>query len=272
MNTEFETKLTYNGISFQRSTCPSIAEREIHSYHEILFCMDTDAVFLTENRQMKIQGNTLFLVPKEKYHFFRIQGSNVFSRLKIYFPDEQLNSTPCNDLMREIRIFENVDGYLLLLLKKLCHIMEEPENPKQGFYAYSIFLMLLTELDRESPVGSVVLGKKNIGELSRITEYITEHLSGDLTVTALAQKLNLSESCISHLFKREMGIPVHQYITQRRLVYAQSLLLTGKRPTKIYTDCGYKDYSSFYKAYCLYFGYPPSCEGKEKDEYKMDNM
>lgn len=260
----FESKLTYNGISFQRSTCPSIAEREIHSYHEILFCMDADAVFLTENRQMKVQGNALFLIPKEKYHYFRIQGGNAFSRLKIYFPAEQLNSTPCGDVMREIRVFENVDGSCLLLLKKLCRVMEEPENDKQGFYAYSIFLMLLTELDWSSPFGGILQEKQNAGELSRMIGYISEHLSEDLTVTALAQKMNLSESGVSHLFKREMGIPVHQYVTQRRLVYAQSLLEAGKRPTMIYADCGYKDYSSFYKAYCLHFGYPPSCEGKEK--------
>lgn len=225
--------------------------------------MDTDAEFLTENRQMKIRGNTLFLVPKEKYHYFRIKGNNAFSRLKIYFPDEQLSNTPCGDIMREIRIFENVDGYLLFLLKKLCQVMEESRNNKQGFYAYSIFLMLLTELDRESLVSGVAQEEPNFSELSKITAYISENFSKDLTVTALAKRMNLSESGISQLFKREMGITVHQYITQRRLVYAQSLLLAGNRPSKIYVDCGYKDYSSFYKAYCLHFGYSPSCEGKE---------
>ena len=257
----FEKRLTYNGISFQQSTNLDMTEREIHNYHELLFCMDTDAVFVTENQQMKIKDNTLFLIPKESYHFFKIQG-NTFQRLKIYFPDEQLKSTPCGDVMKEIRIFENVDGHLLFLLNKLCRVIEESENDKRGFYAYSIFLMLLTELDRGGPVG-ILQEKQNDSELSRIIGYISGNLSKDLTVTTLAQKMNMSDSGISHLFKRAMGISVHQYIMRRRLGYAQSLLLSGEKPSKIYADCGYKDYSSFYKAYCLYFGYPPSCEGEK---------
>lgn len=261
MITNFENKLTYNGISFQRSTQLNITEREIHNYHEILFCMDTEAVFFSENQQIKINGNTLFLIPKGKYHFFRVCGCT-FPRLKIYFPDDILKSTPCSDMMREICIFKNVDGNLMLLLKKFSRILEEPKSEKQGFYAFSMFLMLLTELDRSALFTTSFEETKSNAELGKMIEYISEHLSENLSVTTLAKKTNLSESGISHLFKSEMGISVHRYITQRRLVYAQGLLLSGNSPSKIYSDCGYKDYSSFYKAYCLYFGYPPSYEGK----------
>lgn len=227
MDTNFENRLTYNGISFLRSCSLSIDEREIHAYHEILFSMGAD--------------------------------------VKISLPAEVLNGTPCSDIMTVIRIMENIDGHILFLLKKLCCIMNESPSDKQNFYAYSTFLMLLTELDCDGSDNSSLHGSQRVGELSRITGYISEHLSEDLTVSTLAQKMDMSDSGISHIFKREIGIPVHQYVTQRRLIFAQSLLLSGKKPSKIYSDCGYKDYSSFYKAYCLYFGYPPSSEGKERN-------
>ena len=71
-----EIKLTYNEISFLRSNSLSIAEREIHTYHEILFCMDANAVLFTEKQQKKIQGDALFLIPKTKhyttYNFFKL--------------------------------------------------------------------------------------------------------------------------------------------------------------------------------------------------------
>ena len=85
MSIDFETKLTYNEISFHRSDSLSIAEREIHTYHEILFCMDTNAVLFTEKQQKKIQGDTLFLIPKGAYHYFLNQNQNAFPRLKIFF-------------------------------------------------------------------------------------------------------------------------------------------------------------------------------------------
>ena len=260
MNTEI--KLTYNEISFLRSNSLSIAEREIHTYHEILFCMDTDAVLFTEKQQRKIQGDALFLIPKGTYHFFAMQNREKFPRLKIYFPDYMLARTPCGRVLSDIRIIEGIDGNILLLLKRLCRIMEEENKEKQGFYAYSTFLMLLSQLDQS-------LGKEHRqetavdNELDSLLKYICENPSADLSVAALAEKMHTSASTITHLFKKTMGISVHRYVTQRRLVYGQNLILAGSKPSKIYSDCGYRDYSSFYKAYLLLFGYPPSLEGKE---------
>ena len=119
MNTDFEHKLTYNQISFQRSNRLSIDEREIHTYHEILFCMDTNAVLFTEKLQRKIKGDTLILIPKETYHFLRVQDREKFSRLKLYFPADVLDSTPCREIMSELRLVERADEYILLLLERL---------------------------------------------------------------------------------------------------------------------------------------------------------
>ena len=262
MDTYFETKLTYNQISFQRSDSPTISEREIHSYHEILFCEALDAVLFTDKQQRNVRGDMLFLIPQETYHFFRPQNCRRFSRLKIAFPADVLDRTPCGQIMSELRIIENLDTHILFLLKRLCRIMEEPDNSKQGFYAYSTALMLLAELDRYVLDSESAQDPVETGEMHDITRYIAQHLSDDLTVDALAKRMSISPSGITHLFKKELGISVHQYVTQRRLIFAQSLLKAGKKPSKIYTDCGYKDYSSFYKAYIQFFGYPPSSEEK----------
>ena len=263
MITDFETKRICNGVSFQRSDRLSITEREIHAYHEILFCLDTDAVLLTENGQKRLQGNVLLLIPKGTYHFFRIQDRDSFSRLKIYFPADVLAGTPCGALLSAFRIMENMDGELLFLLKKLCRFLEEESGEKRDFYIYSTFLMLLSELDQR--IGREQDGKAMSGnELKGLLQYIGEHLSADLSVEVLAKKMHASPSAVTHLFKKTLGISLHRYVTQRRLIYGQNLILAGGKPSKIYSDCGYQDYSSFYKAYVLFFGYPPSAEGKEK--------
>ena len=262
MNINTEIKLTYNGIAFQRSSNPSIAEREIHTYHEILFCMDANATLFTEKQQTKLQGDVLFLIPKGTYHFFSVENKETFPRLKIYFVADVLEDTPCREVLSDMRIIDNIDGNILLLLKKLCRIMEEGSGDKPGFYAYSAFLMLLSELDQS-------LGKAHKQEtatankLDDLLKYIAENLSADLSVVALAKKMHASASTVTHLFKKTLGISVHRYVTQRRLVYGQSLILAGNKPSKIYADCGYSDYSSFYKAYISFFGYPPSAENKD---------
>ena len=57
---------------------------------------------------------------------------------------------------------------------------------------------------------------------------------------------------------KELGISLYKYITEKRLIFANKLLEQGEKPTKIYVQCGYKDYPTFYKAYTKMFGKSPS--------------
>lgn len=255
MDKNFETQITYNQITFQRSNRLSITEREIHSYHEILFCIDANATLFTESQQKKLQGNVTLLIPKEQYHYLRLHDAETFPRLKIAFEDSVLQATPCKGLMAELCQVEKES--VQQLLRQLCRILEQEPQEKQGFYAYGVFLMLLSELDR-CRSEHTVLPVEEDNEQMQMIRYISDHLSQDLTIEKLARQMNLSPSAITHNFKKEMGISVHQYITQRRMTYAQNLLRTGEKASKIYLDCGYKNYSSFYKAYLSFFGYPPS--------------
>ncbi|MBZ4422666.1 AraC family transcriptional regulator [Myxococcus sp. RHSTA-1-4] len=64
----------------------------------------------------------------------------------------------------------------------------------------------------------------------RLTEYIEEHLDKDLALARLASVAGVSASHLKTLFKRSMGVPVHEYVIQRRVERARTLLLRGKLP------------------------------------------
>ena len=70
------------------------------------------------------------------------------------------------------------------------------------------------------------LGRKDIysRQVYRCMDYIDRHLQQPLTVKKLAEELDLSESYISILFKRETGMAVSEYIRRRRVETAKSLL------------------------------------------------
>ena len=70
--------------------------------------------------------------------------------------------------------------------------------------------------------------------------------------------MHMSESAFAHLFKKELGMPPHKYIEEKRLYYAKHLISKGEKPSKIYSECGWSDYSSFYKAFRKMFGISPS--------------
>src|SRR5262249_32934701 len=67
-------------------------------------------------------------------------------------------------------------------------------------------------------------------QLRRLAEYIEEHLDQTLSLERLAGVAHVSASHFKTLFKRSMGVPVHEYVVQRRVERARTLLLQGELP------------------------------------------
>jgi len=64
--------------------------------------------------------------------------------------------------------------------------------------------------------------------LKQTLSYIEEHLSEDLSLAQLASISGISSSHFKSLFRESTGVPLHQYVIQRRLDRAKDLLMTGK--------------------------------------------
>jgi AraC family transcriptional regulator len=63
--------------------------------------------------------------------------------------------------------------------------------------------------------------------LKQTLAFIEEHLADDLSLTRIASIAGISASHFKTLFRQSTGLPVHQYVTQRRIERAKDLLLQG---------------------------------------------
>lgn len=80
--------------------------------------------------------------------------------------------------------------------------------------------------------------------LRRVTDYIEAHLDRDLSVVRLARVAGASTSHFKTLFRRSVGVPVHEYVIQRRVERARALLLRGDRPPmEVALDAGFSHQS-----------------------------
>ena len=257
MNTFFETEITYNRITFYLSDRPAFLEREMHPYHEILYVLCGSAELYLAGGSKKVEKETLFIIPEETYHFFKIDGEERFLRLKISIPPD-MDEPVFARTVENLRILEVQGEGVRYALQKLCRVLKE-ETADKGFHAYAAFLMLISALCGE-----------NMEEMPRfietrhivkeIEDFVGENLSADLTVNRLANQFHTSPSSLTHNFKKECGISLHKFILQKRLLYARKRILEGGRPTKIFRDAGFLEYSSFYKAYTKFWGISPSEE------------
>ena len=256
MENYFEFKKECQGIKFCYSRKPIIDEREIHPYHEILFYIDGKATFICDGFSKKLSPGSLVTVPRESYHFFKLEDPASFERLKISFNTlEGFEELVRRDL-GAVRIIENVDGYVGALLDSICeNLQKEKDKTRDSAALYGSLLLLLSSLNIDRTESE----ESRCDRFIPLTlEYIGKNLTASLDTENVARHIGVSPSTLSHSFKREMGISLHKYVTQKRIALAARLLEKGQSPTKIFSECGFGDYSSFYKAYVKQMGHPPS--------------
>ena len=73
---------------------------------------------------------------------------------------------------------------------------------------------------------------------------------------------NKSKYHLMHSFKNETGFTINNYITTKRLLYAKSLIEEGTSVTNACYECGFKNYSTFSRAYKKVFN-----TSAKKDKY-----
>jgi AraC-like DNA-binding protein len=143
------------------------------------------------------------------------------------------------DMFRELTICwtERQNGYVMkarALLMLIIHRLSE---------------IIVYDVDAEP--GDYRIGK--------ITRYIAMHYAEKLTVKNLARQVRLDLDYFGHLFKRETGMTVHQYINKVRIRNAENMLQSGNfKVQEVAEHCGFSDVFHFYKSFKALRGFPPS--------------
>ena len=264
MEKNFDKCLSYNEIFFRYSRSHSLMEgNEIHPYHEILYYLGGEATFICEGHQEPLSPGTLLIIPKETYHTFRIGDQENYTRLAITFSELPPFEGRLGEILAGIRVIREPNECIRTLLARMCEgLQSESDRTLLEASLYGALLVLLCEVG----TGGDLLARtprEDSPLVRRAIAYIDEHFAEDISVSALADALYVSPSTLSHSFKTALDISLHKYILQKRLIHAHRLLAENRKSTKIYLECGYNDYSSFYKAYVKMFGHPPSNDRRD---------
>lgn len=140
-------------------------------------------------------------------------------------------------------------------------IEEYCENvvPETDFMVLTYTLQLVSKINQilrceSEEAQSEITGKK----ANSICRYIDSYYKNDITIEKIAENVYMSPSHASRLFKKETGMTVKAYLTLRRITHAKSLIMQGYKTMSIYSECGFGDYSSFYRAFVKYVGMTPN--------------
>ena len=97
------------------------------------------------------------------------------------------------------------------------------------------------------------------GALRNVLAYMDAHLAEALTLDQLAAEAGLSVYHFARMFKQSTGQAPHQYLMQRRLQHAMTLIHQGALSlTEIALCCGFSSASHFSNRFRAQFGCSPS--------------
>ena len=85
-------------------------------------------------------------------------------------------------------------------------------------------------------------------QMNGIMEYVNDNISSDLTIEKVGKHFHYSGDYISKIFKEQFGMPLKQYIVERKLSVAKRLLATSELPIQnIASSIGFEDTVLFEK-------------------------
>lgn len=93
--------------------------------------------------------------------------------------------------------------------------------------------------------------------ITAAVDYISHHLSDQITLESLSDRLFVSKYHLAHTFKHHMGVSLHQYIISKRMLLAKKLIASGQPFNTVCTDCGFNNYSNFFKVFKANVGLSP---------------
>ena len=105
-------------------------------------------------------------------------------------------------------------------------------------------------------------------------DYMNQHYGDSkLTVTHIATSLNLSEGHLSHLFKKETGYTINNYLTRYRIQSAMKLLQNYHyKVYEVGEMVGYKDMTYFSSLFKKIVGVTPSAYQQHYDDSHQTNL
>ena len=163
--------------------------------------------------------------------------------------------------------FLHPDGKSRDAVLRLCREIETAIEKNEAFLAYAKAVEILSLLSSIYLLPSKVVGGAYSLRTSEIIKYIEMNYAESISVKQISEELGVSTSFLSRVFKKELGVTIHEYLNQYRISKSISLLKT-KSVTEVGYQCGFCDNSHFISVFKKYVGTTPL--QYKKQQYRAD--
>ena len=245
---------------------------ESHRVIELLFVLDGTMYYSIDGAQFTVNKGDIIIINAGEFHSSRASHKTACERLNLHFPPNFL-PTLKNDLISSFtktNVYQHVlpkefifKTKILSTLKKIESLCKQTDKYKD-LRIISLIQILIAEIN--TVIDDLLLEKYHYitppiatNELFQSAiDHINKNIQENLTPPIISKYLGVSESYLHRLFKKHMGISIHQYIQNQKMQLARSLLQKGHAAQNVAEMLGYEYYTTFFAQFKRVFGKSPN--------------
>ena len=242
-----------------------------HDFHKILLLMKGNVSYCVEGRTYDLKPDDIVFVPAGEVHRPILHDTATYERIIIYISKDYLNTyrTLEYDLAQCLIEAHQKQSHVLRVpafgTTKLGQIVRELEQSldsneyANALYRNLLFLEFMIQLNRVAIHNGVeyLTNSSSNKKMIEVIDFLNEHLTDDISIDFLAETFYLSRYHLMHAFKEETGYTIGNYLSTKRLLLARERIRQGDPITSVCYECGFRNYSTFSRAYKKNFGCSP---------------
>lgn len=242
-----------------------------HSYYEFYFFLEGNVSIRFGKEQYELKSGDIVVIPPGVSHQPIIHSADIPYRRFVFWISREFCmhlislSEDYGYLMKYVaenqtyvfhndRItFNGIQSRVLALLEEL-HSSRFARDTQISLCVSDLVLHLNRVVYEKTHLEA---GRTEQSLYLKILAYIEGHMEEELSLDSLAGVFFVNKYHIAHMFKDNLGISVHQYILKKRLALCRTAILGGGNISEAYLRFGFRDYSSFYRAFKKEYGLSP---------------
>lgn len=248
-----------------------LVEPHYHEFYEMLYFISGHVNYIIGDELYHLQNDDLLIIPPNVLHNPVFTDFDVpYERFVLWISVSTLKQLAATD--PELSYFLKSDApkrYLLRRnlttwgnLRTIFTSLEQALIAKEPLYhakvkTFILHLLVEYNLALLEDCGAARPGSRD-SFITNILHYIQTHITEDLSLDTISNTFYIDKYAFSKLFKEIMSISYYQYVLHQRLLMGKNMILEGLPAHKVCFSCGFKDYTSFYRAFKNAYGVSPS--------------
>ncbi len=226
--------------------------KHYHSLYEIYYLEEGICNYLIEDKLVQMLPGDIVFIPKGVIH--KTSYEDMHSRLLVNCSDEYLNGAEIKEafVYRNRKYSAEIHAVLKNMEKEYLHADKFSDRLIIGYMQQLLAIVYRTENEFEN---TRVQNKYALKAL----DYLNDNYTNEITLSALAERLTISQEHLSRIFKRETGLGFNEYLSLLRLKKAESLLKLNNNMSvsEIAFSCGFNDSNYFCEKFKSVYGMSP---------------